>query len=327
MMTRLTRRSVLKAGAAGVLAAATSSSALNAVPPKARYVTSYYQYTDRAISLLGKVLPNGPEFLHVFVHSEPHIEPHAHRVKVVHSAGESFKYGCAFDLSNYRWQTASDDDLKRWVMKFRAAVLDASGPADYFAFNEMPDKAPEHPEVRAKVAKLIRYLHSLGGGPAWRGVFYFTLANLNPAKWVGPADDLWAAIDETCDFVIGERYESQRYVTEHSEQQLAAVLDVMPKFLAASGDPRQARIARDKFMIVHSSYYGPRDTNWGGLQDNVSPLKDMRAYLDKLVAATRMSEFGKTRIAFAPLSARDLSPDLVPLLADILKTDRCGQRG
>jgi hypothetical protein len=328
----ISRRSFIGASAAGVLAAGLPAvrtwgdSAID-VPIGERYITSYYQFTREAFrTLAANTLPNGPEYLHIFVQSAADIRPHRDAVNLVHSGGESFKYGCAFDLHRYKWQDASDDQLKAWAIEFRTAGLDASATCDYFAFNEMPDEAPAHPEIRQKVARLTRYLHSAGGGPTWRGVFYFTQKNLTPATWVGRSDELWEVIDETCDLVVGERFEKLSFATRHSLPELANFFDVMPKFLAASGDPHQIRIARDKYAILHSTYYGTKSTNWAGLRSDQSSPAELKGYLEKLVTATRMSEFGKRRIVFSPLDTMNLDSRMFGVLAEVIREDRCGKR-
>lgn len=313
--------------AGGLLPVRTFGEPASEIPIGQRYITSYYQFGDDAVRILSDgVLPNGPEYLHIFVQSFGDTKPRPHQVRTVHRGGSSFKFGYAFDLHKYKYQDATDDQLKAWAIEFREAGLDASAPCDYFAFNEMPDEAPLHPELRQKCARLTKYLHSAGGGPKWRGVFYFTQKNLTPATWVGRSDELWEVLDDTCDLVVGERFEKLSFATRRSLAELASFFDVMPKFLARSGDPAQFRIARDKYAILHSTYYGPKSTNWAGLRDDQSSLADLKAYFEKLVTATRMSEFGKRRIVYSPLQTADLDAKMLPVLAEVIKEDRCGKR-
>jgi hypothetical protein len=298
------------------------------LPIGQRYITSYYQFTDEAVKTLAAgALPNGPEYLHIFVQSAPGMKPRPHAARVVQSCGSSFKYGYAFDLHKYAtWKEASDNQLKAWAVEFRAAALDAHAPADYFAFNEMPDEAPQHPEWRRKIAALVRHLHSAGGGPALRGVFYFTQKNLTPATWAGESEELWEALDETCDLVVGEHFESGRFVARHSLQEIANLFDVPPRWMVASGDPRRIRIARDKYAVLSSTYYGPHSTNWAGLRSDQASPEELKRFLEALVTATRMSEFGKRRIVLSPLQTFNLDPRLYSVLAEVLKADRCGRR-
>ena len=332
-MKTVSRRGFLGTGAAGILAAGlpavrTSDDSVIASATGDKYITSYYQFTEEAFKTLASMaLPNGPEYLHIFVQSAPTTLPRKHKVDLVQSAGESFKYGYAFDLHKYDWQNATDDQLKAWAIEFRTAGLDPSATSDYFAFNEMPDEAPFHPELRQKVARLVRYLYSAGGGPEWRGVFYFTGKNLTPATWISRSDELWEVIDDTCDLVVGERFETFNFATNHSLPDLASFFDVMPKFLANSRDPHQMRIARDKYAILHSTYYGPKSTNCAGLRDDQRSPAELKSYLEKLVTTTRMSEFGKRRIVFSPLETMNLDERMFPVLAEVIKADRCGKRG
>ena len=329
---RISRREFLGAGttaalAAGLPAVRTWGDSAIDLPSGKKYITSYYQFTREAFKTLATgALPNGPEYLHIFVQSAGEVSPRRNAVKLVHSGGESFKYGYAFDLHRYKWQEASDDQLRAWAIEFRTAGLDASATCDYFAFNEMPDEAPLHPEIRQKGARLTRYLHSAGGGPKWRGVFYFTQKNLTPATWIGRSDELWEVIDETCDLVVGERFEKLSFATRLSLPELADFFDVMPKFLAASRDPHQIRIARDRYAILHSTYYGPKSTNWAGLRSDQSTPAELKSYFEKLVTATRMSEFGKRRIVFSPLDTSNLDARMFGVLAEVIKADRCGER-
>lgn len=331
-MKSMSRREVLIAGALGAMALPFATAwgqrqeSSEAIGRK--YITSYYQFTDEAVKILAdKALPNGPEYLHIFVQSAPGTKPRPKTTRVVQRCGSSFKYGYAFDLNKYKtWKEASDDQLKAWATEFRAAALDSSAPADYFAFNEMPDEAPKHPELRRKVARITRLLYSAGGGPALRGIFYFTQSNLRPATWVGPSDELWEVLDETCDLVVGEHFESENFALRQSAQKIADLFDVPPKWMVASGDPRRIRIARDKYAVISSTYYGPRNTNWAGLRSDKASPEELKKYLEKMVEATRLSEFGKRRIVFSPLQTFNLDSRLYPVLAEVIKEDRCGKR-
>lgn len=330
-MQYLSRRDFLLAGTAGIATASLGLSTAHAAPQRdagGKYITSYYQFTDESVRILAKeALPNGPEYLHIFVQSAPGTKPRPHVTRVVQSCGRSFKYGYAFDLNKYPdWKEASEDRLKGWAEEFRAAALNSAAPADYFAFNEMPDEAPKHPELRRKIAGWVRYLFSAGGGPERRGVFYFTQKNLTPATWEGQSDELWEVLDDTCDLVVGEHFESFQFVTHHSLEQIANLYDVPPRWMVASGDPHRIRIARDKYAVISSTYYGPKATNWAGVRsDQVSP-QELKKYFEAVVLATRMSEFGKRRIVFSPLQTFNLDERLYPVLAEVIKADHCGRR-
>lgn len=332
-MKSVSRREFLAAGVVATASAGFGSRAwaepsrTGGAASSGKYITSYYQFSDEAVKTLAEsALPNGPEYLHIFVQSAPGTKPRPRTTKVVQSCGSSFKYGYAFDLNKYpTWQEASDDQLKAWAVEFRGAALNASAPADYFAFNEMPDEAPKHPELRQKIAKWVRCLSSAGGGPELRGVFYFTQKNLNPAGWVGQSEELWQVLDDTCDLVVGEHFESGRFVSRQTPRQIADLFDVPPRWMVASGDPRRIRIARDKYAVLSSTYYGSKSTNWAGLRNDQASLEDLKRYLTTLVDATRMSEFGKRRIVFSPLQTSNLDARMYGVLADVIKADRCGR--
>src|ERR1700761_5525230 len=105
-MSRFSRREFLLGGAAGAAGLAlgrgpaTADATLGAA---GKYVTSYYQFTDESVRILAKeALPNGPQYLHVFVQSAPGTKPRPHPARLVQSYGESFKYGYAFDLNKYK---------------------------------------------------------------------------------------------------------------------------------------------------------------------------------------------------------------------------------
>lgn len=341
-MKSLTRRNLLIGGAAAAAAAACVGLEMAQDHPKRapqknpgeqktiaaeKFVTCFYQFNERAVQALAGALPEGPEFSHVFVQGRNEIEPRPKWVGMVHQRGHSFKYAYSLDTGKYEgWQNESDDQLKAWAIEFRGAALDSSARADYFSFNAMPHEAPANPDLRQKVARWLGYLNSAGGGPPLRGVFYFTQQNLNPATWIGSSDGFWETLDNTCDWVVGEHYEKQSFATDHTAQQIADAFDVMPRWMMASRDPRLSRIAREKFMIASSSYYGPRRSGWAGLLEQESTPDDLKRYLEKLVAAARLSEFGKRRIAFSPLDAIALDPRVYPVLAEVLKADRCGKR-
>ena len=69
--------------------------------------------------------------------------------------------------------TASEAQLKQWALEFRSHTVDCRGPADYFAFNEMPTTGCSHPQVRQQVAILLKYLYQGGKrSPVPRGVLF-----------------------------------------------------------------------------------------------------------------------------------------------------------
>jgi len=323
MKNELTRRELLRSTTVAVGAL----SALPRVPAAAeepeRSITCFYQFGRHALEALGPVLPNGPGHLHIFSHSHPGMLPRPETAKAVQARGSSFKYALAFDLHKYKgWTMAPDDQLKEWARKFREQALDPRGPADYFAFNEMPTTGAATPNMRAQAAKLVRYLHSVDGGPKLPGVFYFTERNLNPMNWQGEADDFWAALDETCDLVVGEHYHSYDFAMGKTVPQLTAHLFALPPWLKESGKAAQLSIASRKYAVLHSTYYGPQVTGWAGLLTDKHDPAAVEKYFEHVIAATRESQYGKRRIASGPLVAKEQdNARLLPVLARVLEKD------
>lgn len=323
-MPVLSRRELLGAAGAALASAALSRPAPAADAEAPPYVTCFYQFSKAALEALGgeSGLPNGARYVHVFSHSHPGMRAHPEAAQQVRALGSSFKYALAWDANKYKgWMTAPDDQLKAWATEFREKALDAGGPADYFAFNEMPTTGAATPRLREQAARLLRHLHQAGGGPKLRGVFYFTERNLNPANWQGDADDFWAALDETCDLVVGEHYHSYDFDLNKTPAGLAAHLFPLPKWLRESGKPAQMRIAERKYLVLHSSYYGPNVTGWAGVNSGKYEPADLEKYFEHLVAATRHSEHGRTRIGFGPLATKELDPRMLPVLARVLRKD------
>lgn len=293
--------------------------------PPQRVITCFYQFGKAALEALGQALPNGPRFLHIFSHSHPGIRPHPETANAVHALGPSFKYAMALDVHKYPgWQTASEEQLRAWALEFRRCALDEGGPADYFAFNEMPTTGAANPGVREQVARWVRILHDPGQGPKLRGIFYFTERNLNPQNWQGEADDFWAALEETCDLVVGEHYHSYEFAWSHTPSSLADHLFALPRWLEASGKPAQVSIARHKYAVIHSSFYGPGVRAWAGVNREKHGLEDLERYFRHLIAATRRSPYGRWRIAFGPLATQDLDLRMLPILAQVLAEEMAG---
>jgi hypothetical protein len=321
-MKPLTRRDFL--ATIGGAAAVTASAGVQSAAPADPWITCFYQFGARALKELSgpQGLPDGPDYLHIFSHSHPGMNPHPDTAKAVHACGRSFRYALAFDVHKYPgWTTASEDQLKSWAMAFRERALTADGPADYFAFNEMPTTGAATPALRAQTAKLARLLHSAGGGAKLPGVFYFTERNLNPQNWQGEAPDFWPALDETCVLVVGEHYHNLGFTMSKTDAQLTDHLFALPKWLAASGNAAEKAIAAHKYAVLHSSYYGPKVTGWAGLQTDKQTPAEVEKYLQTVIAATRRSEFGRRRIGFGPLATVGEDPAIFPALARVLRKD------
>ena len=290
--------------------------------PTNRYVSNFYQFGREAVDRLSApdALPNGERFLHIFAHSSPGFRGSPELVKRVHAAGASYKFAQPIDVHKYEgWPKAAGDQLKRWAEEFRTVALDEG--ADYFAFNEMPTTGAQTPALREQVATWLRLLHESGGGRKLPGVFYFTEKNLNPKNWTGDADAFWEALDQTCELIVGEHYHNWGFVFDRTVEQYADHLFALPKWLIESGKAPQTRVARDKYCVLHSSYYGPNVTGWAGIQNDKFDFGELKKYFRRMVDATRASRFGKSRIAFGPLANKQLDLRLLDPLAEVLGDD------
>jgi hypothetical protein len=176
----------------------------------------------------------------------------------------------------------------------------------------------------------MRYLHDpKDGRPPLRAVFYFVEENLDPAAWKGDAsDELFAVLDETCDLVVGEHYHDKAYVYGRTPEEYAQHLFALPKWLDASGNPAKQRVAREKYAVLHSTYYAPKKTPWEGLQKGDSTPAEFKKYLERVIECTRMDPYGRRRIAFGPLATGQmLTSDVAPPLAEVLHADAMRFKG
>jgi hypothetical protein len=291
------------------------------------YVTCFYQWNKDALAILSgeKGLKNGDGYLHLMTRSHAAHDPHPEAARQVHDCGASFKYARAIDIWKYKgWQEATDDQLRQWAIEFRKEALPKGAESDYFAFNEFPTNAESMPEWRRRCAQWVRYIHDPNdGGPKLKGVFYLVEENCVPDRWKGEGiDDFWDAVNETSVLVVGEHYHNKKFLAENSAEQYAAHLEALPKWLDASGKPSQRDIAMRKYAVLHSTYYGPNKTNWEGLQSGEATEADFRDYLRKLIKYTRMSPYGKRRIAFGPLQTKDIDTKVVTAaVAEVLREE------
>src|SRR5207244_56011 len=81
----------------------------------------------------------------------------------------------------------------------------------------------------------------------------------------------------------------------------------------------QQRVAREKYAVLHSSYYGPKDTGWHGPINTERQPADLKKYCDRVIEATRASEFGKRRIGFGPLGTKDFDNRILAPLREALE--------
>src|SRR4051812_34856774 len=199
---------------------------------------------------------------------------HPRLAKIVHAAGESFKFAWAYDAHKHRgWESANDDDLKRWAMAFRETAFNSDAPPDMFAFNEMPPDGHSDPEVRARVTKLVRYLHDSGGGTKWPGLFYFVEPNTQTDRWRGDVTEFWETVDECCDHVVAEHYHTDDFIFSRTLKQFQDHLFVMARWMNDSGVASQRNIAQHKFAVLHSSYWGSGYKPWTALYRDLRTLK------------------------------------------------------
>jgi len=196
----------------------------------------------------------------------------------------------------------------------------------------MPDDGPADAELRARIARWIRLIHDPNDGRAkLRGVFYLTEKNLRPDQWQGGSDDLWGALDDTCDLVIAEYFHTYDSVMTTPVDQYIAMLDRLPRWLDSNGRSAQISVARNKYTALHSCYYGPYKSNgtpasWAGVNSAEHFSADLESYFAKLFRATRQSRFGKSRVCFSPLLDEKLDPRMLPILVDELGEDVAGFR-
>ena len=71
---------------------------------------------------------------------------------------------------------------------------------------------------------------------------------------------------------------------------------------------RLKKLAANKYVALHSSYYGLDPGGWGGVQSDRHTADDLTNYFDRLIAATRASEFGRQNIGFGPLASANAGP-------------------
>lgn len=301
---------------------ATSASQPTTVPLAKKYITCFYQFTPDIVKMMSgeKGLPNGEKFLHIFSHSHPGTRVHSDTAQAVHDAGKSFKYAIAFDLHKYKGILNSPDEkLKDWCKEFRQTCFDSN--ADYFAFNEMPTDGAKNLEVQKHVAAICRFLHDPGDGHVLPGIYYSTEQSVDPDHWKTRNPDFWKALDESCDLVVGEHYHSTDFVFSHkTPEAFADHLFEMAKYIDEGKTAAEHEVARDKYTVLHSSYYGPSEGGWHGPTTKEGEAV-ARKYLKFCIESTRASTYGKNRIAFGPLASETFDPAIVPILTELLVED------
>jgi hypothetical protein len=351
-MQHIPRRELLRLAASALAAVALPRISFAEPPPGERYITNFYQFNADAIRRLSQpgALPSGPQYLHLFCKSTAGAKAHPELTRLVQKAGESFKFTWGYDAHKHKgWEHASEDELKRWAIEFREAAFTSGAPPDYFAFNEMPPDGHLDPEVRGNVTRLVRNLHDAGGGPKWRGMFYFVEPNAYPNRWQGDSTELWETLDATCDLVVAEHYHTNDWIFARTLDQFRDHLFQFPRWLRDSGQASRVNIAQNKFAVLHSSYWGagyqpwaamyrdismlkfPRDparykdariTPWQGMIATEHETSDLEKFFQRCIAATRSDELGKSRIAFGPLALTPaMGSAMLPILARVLGKD------
>jgi len=316
-----TRRDFLKMSAAAAIASALAPLAKADDLPLDPYMTVFYQQTREAIEAMGKHLPSGEDFIHIFTESYPGLEAHTELARIAHDQGPSFKTAMALDAHKYKnWQSASDQQLSEWAKEFREVAREKSH-GDFWAFNELPAIGVSSPEVRDRAARWTRMICGEPGKDQFRCVFYLTEKITLPWLWRGEADEFWKTLDECCVSVGGEHFHSYPFVMDRPVAELTDHIMALPRWLMKSGKPPQMNVASKSYTILHSSFYGRTMTAWAGLQTDKYSTADLEKFLRRCIEATRADPLGKSRICFSPLQTRDLDPNSWIVLAKVLGED------
>jgi len=325
----MNRREFLKTASVALGAMTLTGSKLLAqasepIPLPKKYVTCFYQLSKKSFATLSgpDALPNGPQFEHIFTVSYPGTTAHKEAADMVHAGGSSFKFGLCIDLHKYKtWLTDSEETVKGWCKEFRQTCFDTG--ADYISFNEFPPPAPQRPDMHARVAMILRDLYDPGDGKKLPGVFYFTEEGVEPYRWkAGYTPDLWKAIDETSALVVAEHYHTPIFMYDHgTPEKYADHLSEMTEFLESKHDPSIDEILRDKWAVLHSSYFGTRDSGWQGVLADKYNLDDVRKYVQFCIDSTHACKYGANRLSFGPLETREFDDRIVQVLAELLGKD------
>jgi hypothetical protein len=60
---------------------------------------------------------------------------------------------------------------------------------------------------------------------------------------------------------------------------------------------------------------------WAGVQSDKHDVADLVKYAERVIEATRLSEYGQRRIAFGPLATKEFDPRILEPLAAALGND------
>lgn len=243
---------------------------------------------------------------HAWIITQSHATAYASKAlaDLIHRRAD-FLYAPAFDLWDAKhagWQTATATQLRQWAHDFRDAAITAH--ADLFTFNESPTTTGESPNVRVKIATILRAIHEpdAKGRVLW-GVTYLTEKAATVSSYTAPASDFFAAIDETSVALIAEHYHSTGFVCGLSEIALADHYFAFRKWLAASGEPAKLSIAASKYTVLHSSRYNDGPSGWAGGDSSKTTLAQYQRALSRITKVTRETDGGINRISFAPTAS------------------------
>jgi hypothetical protein len=230
---------------------------------------------------------------------------------------DDFYYAPAFDIwdaSHNGWQTADDATLQQWAHDFRDAAI--ASHADLFTFNESPSTTGSNANVRAQIAKILRFLHEPDamGRQLW-GVVYLTEQAATVSKWTATGQDFFQAIDETSVAVVAEHYHSNGFVCSQSESALASHYFAFRNWLNSSGDPAKVSIANKKYTVLHSARYDDGPSGWAGGDATQISLADYQRALSRITKITRETTGGINRISFAPVSDGTTQPGVHPRIS------------
>jgi len=217
-----------------------------------------------------------------------------------------FYYAPAFDIwdaSHNGWLDATDAQLRTWAHDFRDKAIAAH--ADLFTFNETPSTTGSSANVRAKIAKILRFIHEPDavGRQLW-GVVYMTEKSATVSSWDSPGSDFFRAIDDTSIAMVVEHYHSNGFVCTLTEAELANHFFAFRRWLVASGEPAKLSIAATKYTVLHSSRFNDGSSGWAGGDSTKTTLANYQRALSRIARVTRMTEGGVNRLSFAPTTTQ-----------------------
>jgi len=264
----------------------------------------FYQVSKDVLDLYQDPTAGLPKVAgHAWIITQSHATAYASKAlaDLVHRR-DDFYYAPAFDIfdaAHKGWNTVPDAQLRTWAHAFRDAAIKAH--ADLFTFNESPTTTGENPNIRVRIAKILRFIHEpdAQGRQLW-GITYLTQRAANPATYDSPASDFFQAIDETSIALVAEYYHSNGYVCGNTLEALSDHFFVLRRWLVASGEPAKLSLANKKFTVLHSARYADGVSGWAGGDATQTTLANYQRALSRATLATRTTEGGVNRLAFGP---------------------------